>query len=176
MTAWLHVSNESSAMTPPCEDEALLPLTRASYGRAFEPLCSMGRITRQLARRCVEVVATDPRAEAVEATRVHCSPYENVDIRQAPLLSAPPSGCFDLILLHELTHYGASDEVLTWLGLLAARLQFGGEMVLIERLHPHPGDYFTPGRLRRVLAFNGTMAWIGAEAWESSRVDTWRRL
>lgn len=153
-----------------------VPLTRPLYGRAFEPLCAVGQLTEQLARRCIQVTATDFRPEVVESARVRCSRFEHVDIRQAELLADPPAGRFDLIVLRDLTQYGAPDDVLHWLAALAGRLQFGGELVLIHRLRPHPGDFFTTDTLRRLLSSDGACIWICAVRWGESRVDTWRRL
>jgi hypothetical protein len=84
---------------------ALLPHQR--YKHAFEPGCSIGVLTEQLANRCDLVTATDVAVAALDAThrrlvragRRHC-----VALQRASVDQPWPRGC-DLVVLSEVCYY-----------------------------------------------------------------------
>ena len=59
---------------------ASLPQER--YARAFEPGCSIGMLTAELAGRCDAVLAGDPSRAAVAAAQATTAGYPNVSVRQ----------------------------------------------------------------------------------------------
>lgn len=82
---------------------AMLP--ERSYGRVYEPGCSIGTLTRELAPRCRFLLATDSAAEAVRAARVACRQHSHVVIEQATIPDDWPPADFDLVVLSEIAYY-----------------------------------------------------------------------
>ena len=85
---------------------ALLPHPR--YRHAFEPGCSVGVLTEQLAGRCDRVTATDIVPAALDATRRRLSQGgrgEHVTLLRRSLDEAWPSTDFDLVVLSEVGYY-----------------------------------------------------------------------
>ena len=87
---------------------ALLPDAR--YGRAFEPGCSIGVLTRELAARCADLLASDVAPVAVSAARERCADLPHVRVEQGCLPEAWPPGRFDLVVLSEVLYYFALDQ------------------------------------------------------------------
>src|SRR5215470_7429555 len=81
---------------------ALLPHPR--YRHAFEPGCSVGVLTEQLARRCDRVTATDVAAAALDAARARL-PDEGVTLLRQSLDEPWPATDFDLIVISEVGYY-----------------------------------------------------------------------
>ena len=85
---------------------ALLPHPR--YRHAFEPGCSVGVLTEQLAGRCDHVTATDIVPAALDATHRRLSQAgrrERVTLLRRSLDEAWPSTDFDLVVLSEVGYY-----------------------------------------------------------------------
>ena len=80
-------------------------LPRQRYANAFEPACSIGVLTRLLARRCGHVVAVDCSERAVATARTNLSDLKNVEILQAVLPEEMPDVEFDLVVLSEFFYY-----------------------------------------------------------------------
>ncbi|MDQ2836488.1 MAG: nodulation S family protein [Actinomycetota bacterium] len=85
-------------------------LPRQRYRSAFEPGCSAGILTEQLARRADRLLAADLSPVAVRATRDRVSTLPNVEVRQLLLPRDWPSGQFDLIVLSELGYFFAESS------------------------------------------------------------------
>ncbi len=85
---------------------ALLPLPR--FRHAFEPGCSVGVLTEQLAGRCDRVTATDLVPAALEATGrrlTECGVDEKVTLLRRSLDEDWPATDFDLVVLSEVGYY-----------------------------------------------------------------------
>lgn len=74
------------------------------FAAAFEPGCSIGVFTAQLAERCEHVLAVDISVVAVERCRERCADLRNVDVAVADL-EPPPGRGFDLVVLSEVGYY-----------------------------------------------------------------------
>jgi hypothetical protein len=82
---------------------ALLP--EPSYGTGFEPGCSIGVLTRELAARCERLVASDVAAAAVHAAQERCADLPHVQVRQGSLPGDWPAEALDLVVLSEVGYY-----------------------------------------------------------------------
>jgi len=91
----------------------LAALPEARYGRAFEPACGIGELTRELAPRCGQLLASDFSARAVAAARerTRAIPHVRVETQRLPDDWPHPPGGFDLILLAELGYFLAGDRM-----------------------------------------------------------------
>lgn len=116
-------------------DLTLAALPRARYGRAFEPGCSIGVLTRLLAGRCDELVATDPVAKALDRARATVE-APHVAFSRGRVPDDWPDGSFDLIVLSELLYYLSASERLDVRAAAVASLAPGGHLVLVHWRHP----------------------------------------
>jgi SAM-dependent methyltransferase len=116
---------------------ALLPDRR--YRHAFEPGCSIGVLTAQLARRCDHVTAVDVvdaalRSADARLRRAGCR--DRVTLCRSSLDAAWPPGPFDLLMLSEVAYYLEADALATVLGLECPRLPRGAKVVAAHWRHP----------------------------------------
>ncbi|WP_395848429.1 SAM-dependent methyltransferase [Cystobacter fuscus] len=79
---------------------AMLP--HARYARAFEPGCSIGELSAELAARCDALLVSDGSEAAVRVARRRLAPWPHVRVEQRLLPDAWPEGTFELVSLHRL--------------------------------------------------------------------------
>ena len=75
------------------------------YRRAFEPGCSVGALTEQLAAICDRVDACDFSQAAVEHARLRCDALPGVKVECASLDDKVSFADYDLIVLSEIGYY-----------------------------------------------------------------------
>jgi LmbE family N-acetylglucosaminyl deacetylase len=107
-------------------------LPRERYRRGFEPGCGTGELTRDLAERCGEVLASDPVAEAVRRTRERTADLATVRVEQAALPDAVPTGPVDLAVFSEVLYYLDDATVTAVLDHTLAVLPSGGDVVVVH--------------------------------------------
>ncbi len=96
-------------------DLLLASLPNARYENAFEPGCSHGELTVDLARRTERLLAVDAYSDAVVAAHERTSHLSNVTIEYRLLPEQWPVGqSFDLIVLNEI---GAMSSSHDWVAL-----------------------------------------------------------
>ena len=122
---------------------AALPLPR--YARAFEPGCSVGVLTAELALRCDSLVAGDPSEAAVVATRAAVAGHSHVDVRQMCVPGDWPEGTFDLVVLSEVGYYLDGADLATLLERCLTSLRGGATLLACHWRHvvvdyPSTGD------------------------------------
>jgi SAM-dependent methyltransferase len=113
---------------------ALLPSER--YRDAFEPACSIGVLTGQLAERCDRLLACDAAGAAVEATARRTAAQPSVRVEQRLLPRDWPAGRFDLIVFSELLYYFGDDDLGQVARLAAQSLRPGGTLIAVHWRHP----------------------------------------
>lgn len=110
---------------------ALLP--DAHYRTGYEPGCSVGVLTRQLAGRCDRLLATDVSAAAVTAATAATADLPQVRVETATLPADWPRAVFDLVVISELGYYFDVDD----LRELASRAVAGTQtLVAVHWRHP----------------------------------------
>ena len=87
------------------------------YSRAFEPGCSVGVLTEQLATVCDQVDAYDFSLTAVAAAKARCAHLPGVAIHCEALSSDAPWASFELIVLSEIGYYFTAGD---WRELIKA--------------------------------------------------------
>ena len=113
---------------------ALLPAER--YGAAFEPGCSIGVLTEQLAPRCGHLLSCDGAAAAVRLAAQRTASRGNVTVERRLIPRDWPPGGFDLIVFSEFLYYFAGSDLDRILGLGAAALRPGGNLLAVHWRHP----------------------------------------
>ncbi|HEY0717704.1 MAG TPA: methyltransferase [Streptosporangiaceae bacterium] len=127
---------------------AMLPWPR--YQNAFEPGCSVGVLTAQLAPRCDALLACDGVAAAVTAAAARTAGFPQVTVEQRRLPgewpeSAGPGGQYDLIVFSELLYYLSDGDLARTIGLAVDALEPGGTLLAVHwrwpvPFHPQTGD------------------------------------
>ncbi len=126
----------------------LAALPSARYDAVFEPGCSTGLLTAELANRARRVVASDVAAAAVEATRRRVR-RESVDVRVMRIPSEWPNETFDLIVLSEVAYYCHDLDVLA--KRITSSISSDGTVVLCHWRHPAAAHVQTADYVHRFL-------------------------
>jgi len=116
---------------------ALLP--DRCYRHAFEPGCSIGTLTAQLARRCGHVTAVDVADAAMrsaDARLREAGCRDRVTLARSSLDAAWPPGPFDLVVLSEVAYYLEAHALAAVLRRERPRLQLGAKIVAAHWRHP----------------------------------------
>ncbi len=120
---------------------ACLPEER--YGTCFEPGCSIGLVTVELAARCDSVLAMDFSPAAVERARRRTASLGNVNIGLGEIPANWPVVPLDLIVLSEIGYYLDPATLPLLTQRIAASLTVGGTLVAVHGRQIEP-DYLTP--------------------------------
>lgn len=131
---------------------AMLPKPR--FDRAFEPGCSIGMLSEQLAGRCEELICADVVPAAVHAARQRLRASgagASVEVRCAGIEDWP-AGSFDLIVFSELAYYLSDASFAGFLASAAASLRPGGVVLAAHWRHPVPGGYRSAESAHAALA------------------------
>ena len=115
---------------------AMLP--RERYDDAFEPGCSIGVMTEQLARRCARLLSCDVAPAAVKAAEARTAGQPGVRVEQRILPGDWPDGDFDLIVFSEFLYYFGGPDLQHVLDLAAVALRPGGTLIAVHWRHPVP--------------------------------------
>ena len=135
---------------------ALLPAEH--YGDAFEPGCSVGVLTEQLAPRCDRLLACDGSAAAVHQAAARTARRPNVRVQRLVIPAGWPAGDFDLIVLSELLYYFAGDDLPKVLHRATATLRPGGTLLAVHWRHPVADYPRTGDEVHQVLAVQAGLA------------------
>ena len=119
-------------------------LPRERYRRVFEPGCSIGVLTEQLADRADEVVVVDLHPRPLEQARNRLRRHGNVQIEQMVVPGEWPAGTFDLVVLSEVAYYMDDDDHRALVERVVSSLEPGGDLALVhwrgETDYPQSGD------------------------------------
>lgn len=137
---------------------ACLPHER--YGAAFEPGCSIGALSRELAReRCDRVLGVDASASAIERARGLAADLPGVELAVMRVPEEWPEGRrFDLVVISELGSYLTPKRFAHLVERTRASLQPGGAVVACHWRHHEPDHEQEAddvhGALRRAPGFD----------------------
>lgn len=151
---------------------ALLPYPR--YRHAFEPGCSVGVLTEQLARRCDRVTAADVAPAALEAAGrrlTEAGRGEAVSFLRRSIDEAWPATDFDLIVISEVGYYLESAALRETLDRELPRLTNPATVVAAHWRHP-VADYPMSGdEANEVIAATAGLHRIGGYRDDDVAVD-----
>jgi SAM-dependent methyltransferase len=119
---------------------AALPAER--YRRAWEPGCGPGLVSRRLAERVGELVASDVSETAVALARERTGDLPGVSVHRSALPEVPFEGSVDLVVAAEFLYYVPDLEGA--LDVLWSRCEPGAHLVVEHWAH-HPHDAFRGG-------------------------------
>jgi SAM-dependent methyltransferase len=116
---------------------ALLPYAR--YRHAFEPGCSVGVLTEQLAARCDHVTATDVAVAALDASHRRLATAgcrDRVTLLRASIDEPWPAAGCDLVVLSEVCYYLEPEVLRAVLDREMPRLARGATLLGAHWRHP----------------------------------------
>ena len=135
---------------------ALLP--RQRYGAAFEPGCSIGVLTAQLAPRCGSLLACDAIDGAVESARARTAPLPGVRVERRVIPRDWPPGEFDLIVFSEILYYFDDADLDRVIRLGSSALRPDGQLLAVHWRHPAPDYPRTGDEAHQALAGHPRLA------------------
>ena len=135
---------------------ALLP--RPRYGTAFEPGCSIGVLTTQLAARCDRLLACDAIPGAVASAQARTSRLRGVRVERRVIPREWPSHTFDLIVFSEFLYYFDDADFDRLLRLGTGSLRPGGHLLAVHWRHPAPDHPRTGDDVHDILAGHPALA------------------
>jgi SAM-dependent methyltransferase len=151
-------------------------LSMCRYRHAFEPGCSVGVLTEQLAPLCDRVSATDISPTAVEVARMRCSRFAHVEIQCESLDESFSIDDMDLLLLSEIGYYFDPERWRSLAQLLMKRVAPSGTILAAHWLG-HSRDHLQDGdSVHHALRSIGSITLEYSERNAGFRLDRWRRL
>jgi hypothetical protein len=150
-------------------------LPRPRYGRCYEPGASIGLLTRLLAPRCDEVLATDSIPEAVEQAAAEVREFPHVRVEQAILPADLPAGTFDLVVIGDLLYYLSADDLDAVLDGLVERLEPAGDIVGVHFRDRQNGGNYDGFHVHAALARRPGLERLVHHEDEWFLLDVWRR-
>jgi SAM-dependent methyltransferase len=153
----------------------LSALTRGSYDTVYEPGCSVGVLTEQLARLSQHVVAADFAPSAVDKARARCAHLPNVDILCASVATYVPEAPLDLVVFSEIGYYFDPPELARISCALAERLNHDGEFLAVHWLGHSPDHVMHGDAVHETLRRALPLTWLKGERYSQFRIDSWRK-
>jgi SAM-dependent methyltransferase len=130
-------------------------LPRPRFHRAFEPGCSTGELSAELALRCDSLLATDVTDRALETAHGRLAGIPGASVERLRVPEEWPSEPFDLVVLSELAYY-LDEQAAHTLGVRArGSLTEDGVLVVCHWRHP-VADYPLTGDRAQQLVREGS--------------------
>lgn len=111
-------------------------LPRERFERGFEPGCSIGVLTQELAARCDSLLATDIAAAPLLAARKRLAGMTHVRLEQRAVPQAWPAEKFDLIVLSEMGYYCSAADLEFLIDRALESLTSDGVLLACHWRHP----------------------------------------
>jgi hypothetical protein len=119
-------------------------LPRERYHSAFEPGCSIGVLSEQLASRCDQLLSTDIIGDPLKMAAERLSGWRNVAVEERSIPDEWPQEFFDLIVLSEIAYYFDEEGLAKVLGSVVKTTQPGAHVLGVHWRgatdYPQSGD------------------------------------
>lgn len=142
---------------------SMAALPKPRYRTAFEPGCSTGVLTEQLAARCDRIIATDLIASPLRtaAARLAARPENDsatVEFRRWALGDDWPPEQFDLIVLSEVCYYLDHDTLRRAVREAVNHLEADGTLLCVHWRHPVSDYPLTGDEVHDIIAHQPGLA------------------
>lgn len=155
-------------------DALLEIMERDHYRSGYEPGCSVGVLTRKLARRCDSLLAVDVSATAVDAARTRCQDLPQVDVKVAEVGDVGVAE-FDLVVMSEIGYYFEVPQLDELLTKLASALVPNGELVACHWTGRSVDHVLTGEVVHRQIAANHDLLLGRSQIHDGFLLETWYR-
>jgi hypothetical protein len=143
------------------------------YRRAFEPGCSIGILTVQLAAFCDRVEAMDISPTAVARARLRCELLPNVQILCGSLPEMIPEGENDLVVFSEIGYYFTETQLTSAAAELVKPMVPGGTFLAAHWLGSSQDHVLDGDRVHTVLKTLPNLSLVQSERYTGFRLDRW---
>jgi SAM-dependent methyltransferase len=143
------------------------------YRRAFEPGCSIGILTAQLAEICDRVEAIDISPTAVASARVRCKDLPKVQILCGGLSEMLPRGVLDLVVFSEIGYYFTETHLHTIATGIVKHLEMDGTFLAAHWLGSSQDHVLNGDRVHAVLGTIENLRHAQSELYPGFRLDRW---
>jgi cyclopropane fatty-acyl-phospholipid synthase-like methyltransferase len=147
-----------------------------SYKHVFEPGCSIGVLTAQLASVAERLDAVDISPTVVLGAKKRCQSFSNVHIVCGALPHQVPEGAFDLVVFSEIGYYFAEAALHDIIRRIVARMCEGGTFLAAHWLGSSPDHLLSGDQVHEVIDMSDELKHRKAELHEGFRLDLWERL
>ncbi|MEO8875700.1 MAG: SAM-dependent methyltransferase [Polyangiaceae bacterium] len=149
-------------------------LPRSHYQRAFEPGCSIGVLTKLLAKVSGELIAYEMIPRAACSARAGTAKLGHVHVEEKSIPDQWPQGELDLIVLSEIVYYLDEDRVGRLIGRIDDSLAPNGHVVAVH--YRGVTDYpLTGDRAHELLATSSCLRRVARYEEELFHVDVFER-
>jgi hypothetical protein len=145
------------------------------YRHAFEPGCSVGVLTHQLAALCGRVDAMDISPTAVKLAQIRCHECPNAYITGGSLVHRIPEGSFDLVVFCEIGYYFEEPTLRDILQALVAQIEPEGTFLASHWLGSSPDHVLSGDRVHEIIADVSGLNHIQSARYPDFRLDSWSR-
>lgn len=149
-------------------------LPRSRYRSAFEPGCSVGVLTEQLATRCDRLLSSDIIPSVLRRAEGRLGGTAHVSLEQRSIPDQWPSGPFDLVVLSEIAYYFDRNDLGVVMDCVMDSTVPGAHVVGVHWLGET--DYPLSGELtHRIIAETPGLVTIVHHREEDFVLDVWQR-
>jgi 2-polyprenyl-3-methyl-5-hydroxy-6-metoxy-1,4-benzoquinol methylase len=145
------------------------------FKSAFEPGCSIGVLTEQLAKHCDRVDAIDISPTAVKLAQMRCRQTSNAYITCDSLTHPIAADMFDLVVFSELGYYFAEQTLRDILFNLVSRVEPAGTMVASHWLGSSSDHLLSGDRVHEIIGESDELILNRTERYVDFRLDCWSR-
>ncbi|MGN6612362.1 MAG: PIG-L family deacetylase [Angustibacter sp.] len=153
----------------------LAALPRERFRRAFEPGCSIGVLTAELASRCDHLLAVDPVAAAVDRAVERTTGRQNVEVRRGSVPHDWPDDEFDLVVLSEVGYYCDPTDLARLVERTVESLTDDGVVVACHWRHPVAEYPLDGDAVHEALLAHPGLALLARHVEEDFRLDVLAR-
>ncbi len=151
----------------------LAVLPHARYARAFEPGCSIGESSGELAERCDELLVSDGSEAAVRVAARRLAPLAHVRVERRLVPAEWPEGRFDLIVIGEFGYYLDAGELRLLRERAVQSLTPGGVLVACHWRHRIAEAPLTGDEVHAMLGEGEGLHRLSRLAEEDFLLETW---
>jgi SAM-dependent methyltransferase len=155
--------------------EILRILGQQTFRCAFEPGCSIGILTAQLATRCSRLFAMDISPTAVARARERCEAHPHVTIVEGALPAQMPIGIFDLIVFSEIGYYFERNVLADIRDQLIERLTQQGTLIAVHWLGESPDHVLTGDEVHDILRATNALTLTNSRRHDGFLLESWER-
>ena len=148
---------------------AMLP--RGHFGSVFEPGCSIGILTRELAARADSVTATDISNRALDLARQRLAEAPHVSLAQGSVPQDWPEGRFDLVVVSEIGYFLQHSELRELAARTESSLTDDGVVLLCHWRHPNEGWELTGDQVHEAFRAREGLRVLAEHCESDFRID-----
>jgi hypothetical protein len=154
---------------------SIAALPRERYRSAFEPGCSIGVLSEQLAPRCDRLLSSDIVSGALKMAQERLRHYRHVVVEPRAIPDAWPMEVFDLVVLSEIAYYFDEQGLQTVFDSLVATTRPGAHVLAVHWRgatdYPLSGD-----EVHERIGLSAELRNIVHHVETEFRLDVWERV